>query len=69
MVRLKDEDGEWACKGAIFQFHYGTIKRQNNGLVEFHDVKFFNSTMVRLKEIMNAYPNINIEFSIPLWYD
>ena len=54
MVRLKeDEDLPFFIADEVFQFHYGTIKRQavRSWLAEQED---FNSTMVRLKELQDG---------------
>ena len=49
MVRLKDSSHfTIVCANALFQFHYGTIKR-NGEHSETDGKKHFNSTMVRLK--------------------
>ena len=51
MVRLKDgSDTKGKCSPE-FQFHYGTIKR-NNGTPCNTKSLYFNSTMVRLKEYL-----------------
>ena len=50
MVRLKDNVFDCANDAGIFQFHYGTIKSMRNGITNA-SFAYFNSTMVRLKEI------------------
>ena len=52
----------------LFQFHYGTIRRKNQGIIS-HKKYYFNSTMVRLEEIMIVRDLQNVLISIPLWYD
>ena len=50
MVRLKEKGGIlYRLDKAIFQFHYGTIKRQTI-CSDKDSYLYFNSTMVRLKE-------------------
>ena len=53
----------------VFQFHYGTIRRQIGTTGECIG-SHFNSTMVRLEvENPNKVAAMNILISIPLWYD
>ena len=51
-----------------FQFHYGTIKRPRRdcGVDAW---RYFNSTMVRLKEPIRCQHRAREGISIPLWYD
>ena len=54
----------------LFQFHYGTIKRNwGSNKVDSINNLYFNSTMVRLKAPgpLEQIPKKII--SIPLWYD
>ena len=52
----------------IFQFHYGTIKsliRKSEKMA----LRYFNSTMVRLKGLRLKRSCSRTCISIPLWYD
>ena len=51
MVRLKDKGAAKFLEKNSFQFHYGTIKREIEPVEEPIPLPF-NSTMVRLKEIL-----------------
>ena len=54
MVRLKvQSDVRSQTLVIIFQFHYGTIKSGTAGSA-FLSFGYFNSTMVRLKELMGT---------------
>ena len=68
MVRLKDRTNLFVTSPAVFQFHYGTIKRANTRRND-DPYASFNSTMVRLKEPSCYIPYRSMFVSIPLWYD
>ena len=52
----------------LFQFHYGTIGSLKKQL-DFYRYDSFNSTMVRLVDILDDQKPDNYQVSIPLWYD
>ena len=54
MVRLKAAARMQGGCGTVFQFHYGTIKSCGQMLIERLLLQDFNSTMVRLKEVVNT---------------
>ena len=60
---MVDEDGR-----ALFQFHYGTIK-SNQQAADIVATQNFNSTMVRLKALDIDEIAWQLSISIPLWYD
>ena len=61
MVRLKDHWGIEDVKSALFQFHYGTIKRLSPPSSVTNQC-YFNSTMVRLKDIDYRFKVDTYEF-------
>ena len=68
MVRLKEKEGLCGIFSAVFQFHYGTIKR-NRRHTPYPAEGGFNSTMVRLKASILEIAEAVEKVSIPLWYD
>ena len=52
----------------LFQFQYGTIKRTANQSTQTIWLRF-NSNMVRLKAFAESPKLIQINVSIPIWYD
>ena len=69
MVRLKDDLRKLQEKTRLlFQFHYGTIKRQA-AEEDYKQQVHFNSTMVRLKGRSWIQSLHESRISIPLWYD
>ena len=68
MVRLKAAQTTVQNRSILFQFHYGTIKRLVH-LFLIDIIARFNSTMVRLKELLNDICFVFKRVSIPLWYD
>ena len=51
MVRLKEDTDSVRLLHSVFQFHYGTIKRES--MINAHNnAIYFNSTMVRLKGLV-----------------
>ena len=68
MVRLVDNRSFLNRSFQEFQFHYGTIGRYRNSILNL--VKSdFNSTMVRLVVRCQISWNCSNLISIPLWYD
>jgi len=68
MVRLKVVFVVVVFAGcAVFQFHYGSVKRQDtaDGKRRVFD---FNSTMVRLKATTADEYDVGDLISIPLWF-
>ena len=68
MVRLKGPTQRVFVLHAKFQFHYGTIKSQYHGK-SGQIIRYFNSTMVRLKVSQYETASNSLVISIPLWYD
>ena len=69
MVRLKAEAPTVLFGQRTFQFHYGTIKRDEEIELRRQTIIHFNSTMVRLKDRGADARRIRGGISIPLWYD
>ena len=62
MVRLKGKDAVVEKhRSLIFQFHYGTIKRNNRNNTRNFNL-YFNSTMVRLKVLAASVAASNLGF-------
>ena len=70
MVRLKARTETRTESNTQFQFHYGTIKSHIATQFHVRHLRYFNSTMVRLKDgIAGQGRAAGGVISIPLWYD
>ena len=68
MVRLKVLDLKNKVIKYMFQFQYGTIKREDKFILTAK-ARRFNSNMVRLKGIRRLVRGSHGKVSIPIWYD